>query len=538
MKLIKREPIISYKKSDDILTKLAKIRGIENIDLFFNPDKSVLHDPYLLDNIETAADKIVKALENNYKIGISYDVDVDGISSGAMAYNYLKRFTTNVYNIYAQRSEGHGIEKQLDMIQDDTDLIIIVDSSTNSTEECKMLAEKGIDIVILDHHPFEKANPFALIVNPQCDNYPNKKLSGAGVVLKILQVLDDKLNLNQFDEFYDLAACGIYADVMDVSILENRYIITQGLNNIMNPGLTALLDVMGKNKDINCQTIGFVIAPMINGAARMNKIELAIELLTNDDYYYCLDLAKQIVALNEDRKKIEQYFYDKNISTVDEEDKIAICIDNEIDKGFAGLIANKISKSCYKPAMVLKDGSRLIGSYRSYGDFDLKKFLRSLKFPSIFVEGHAGAGGFGVDKCKLGLFKSIVNNKLRNINFEPVIYYDLELDANEITEDMIKQVMKFDYLTGEGFPQAKFLVKNVFVNDKSFIGKNRDTVKINADNITLLQFKIDPDNYSDVSNFCNMNVVGALNLNEFFNPRYQETIITKQVFIDEYEIVS
>jgi single-stranded-DNA-specific exonuclease len=538
MKWVKRIPEIEYKKNDNILSKLLKIRGIKNQKEFLNPSRDNLYSPYLLANIELVASKIIEAVKGNKKIGLSCDIDTDGVSSTAFMYRYLKHLTDNVYILYHERDAGHGIENQIDKIEENTDLIIILDSSTNNAEPCKTISEKGIDIIILDHHKFENENPYALIVNPQMPNckYPNKSISGVGVVYKVLQVVDDTVGLGIVDDYIDIVAVGMYADMMRCDVLENRYIIKTGMENVTNYGLKAILE-HNKVEKVDSQTIGFKIAPLINGVTRLNNIALAIDLLTCDDYKTCLSLVAQMTLLNENRKVIEQKLFEEYRKQINEEDKIIIVTHNEESKSFNGLVATKIAQEYKRPVIVARDhGGTIAGSFRSYGDFDMNKFLKKLKFISYAV-GHEFAGGVALKSFHLNRLKDAIATELANETFEPVLAYDLELDSRDITNDLVLEVQKFDYLTGEGFRPAKFLIKDVFVDDNpKVMGKGNDTVKIKCDNLDVIKFKTDSTWASDVGVLDTIEVIGSLTLNVWTNWR-KETTITNQCMCDDYRLL-
>jgi single-stranded-DNA-specific exonuclease len=540
MKWIQKEPLISYSKKDSIITKLLKIRGIKNHKEFLNPSKDNLHNPYLLNNIELAASKIIDAVKSGEKIGISCDIDVDGVSSTALMYRYLKHLTDNIYILYHERDAGHGIGNQTSKIEDGTDLIIVLDSSTNDYDACREISEKGISIIILDHHMYENENPHALIVNPQMPNckYPNKSISGVGVVYKTLQVIDDIIGLGIVDDYIDIVAVGMYADMMRCDILENRYIIKTGMENIQNSGIKAILEHNKIDKaSIDSQTIGFKIAPLINGVARLNNIALAIELLICDDYKRCLSLVAEMTVLNEQRRVTEQKLFEEYRKQINEDDKVIIVTHDEESKSFNGLVATKIAQEYKRPVIVARNhGGIIAGSFRSYGDFDMNKFLKKFKFISYAV-GHPYAGGIGLKNFHLNRLKESINIELANETFEPVLEYDMELQSREISNDLVLEIKKFDYLTGEGFRPAKFLIKDVFVDDNpKVMGKGNDTVKIKCDNLDIIKFKTDPTWASDVCVLDTVEVVGSLNLNVWTNWK-KETTITNQCMADDIRIV-
>lgn len=537
MNWVKREPIIPYDENDTIIEKLAKIRGITDIEEYLNPSADCLHSPYLLTNIEPACERIVKAINDNEKICISLDIDMDGIASGVSLFRYLSNFTDMVYFVHGQRDLGHGIETHMEKIHPNTDLLIIVDSSSNSVKECRELKNIGMDIIIFDHHQIEKVNPYALIVNPQKDdNYPNKSLSGSAVVYKAMQVLDDMLDVQLADAYIDLIACGLYADVMDMTVIENRYIVKTGLGNIKNLGLKAILDVSNVSK-INGDTIGYIIAPMINGVARLNEIEKAIDLLLDDNYESCLDKALCLKEKNDERKKIEETYFKKIKKSINKDDKIIIIIEDTMESNFRGLIATRIANTYMKPTMVLKtnkENGTYDGSFRTYGNFNMKRFLET-ELPQVnFTIGHEGAGGVGFNINDLQTVKDIINSKIKDDQFGEAIYYDLELDCEEINEDLINQIETFNYIHGQDMP--KFLVRNIFVCERKVIGKKKDTVKIVSENdFEMIKFKTTPEWKDNVVPFSTVEAVGSLNMNSFTTWRH-ETIVTKQMNLDDIKI--
>jgi single-stranded-DNA-specific exonuclease len=548
MSWVKRNPKIKYSNKDDIVTKLLKIRGIEDRENFLNPKISSLHSPYLLKNIEYVKDRIIEAIKNGSKIAISLDSDADGITSGATMVRYLKQFTQNIQILYHQRDLGHGIENQLNLIEDNINLVIILDSSSNSTEACKTLHEKGIEVLIIDHHEIEKHNPYATIVNPQMPdcNYPNKGISGVGLTYKVIQVIDDTIGSGTADDYIDLVAVGMMADMMPMNVMENRYIVGQGLKNINNKGLLAILNQNNVDlSSVNSQTIGFTIAPLINGVARMSRIELAIDLLLEDDFEKCCEIVAEMKIVNKEKKKIEKELYKIIVTKINPDDKILTGIHEVGSKSFNGLIANKIAEEFRRPVLVLREyeGS-LMGSYRSYGNFSMKDFLhqKDIQRHIEFAVGHGGAGGIEIKANKLQKFKDAINKKLTNTEFKTELVYDMEFDVKEITTKMIREIEKFNYLTGTDFPVAKFLVKNMCISTDNkgrsvvVMGEDNDTVKIMTDDVKVIKFRTDSTWAEELGMLDYIDVIGQLTVNEWFNNWKKELVITNQLMADEYRL--
>jgi single-stranded-DNA-specific exonuclease len=533
-----------FNKKEDIVTSLLKARGISDIQEFLSPSINVLNDAHLLGNIIVVANRILQAIKNNERICISADPDSDGICCTAVMVRFISKFTNNYYVSYAQRSEGHGVEYQLEFIdKESTDLLIILDSSTNSAEACEELSE-FMDIVILDHHDVENENPFATIVNPKNDNtYPNNNISGVGVVYKVLQVLDESLGSGEVDDYIDLVAVGMYADMMPMDVLENRYLVIQGMQNIKNPGLLKILELGNVSvENVNSQTIGFTISPLLNGCARKDKLELGIELLLCDDEQRCTELVMEMRELNDIRRQEEKTLYESYLIKIDPNDKVLIAIDENASKNFNGLIANKFSQEFHRPAIVMREheGS-LAGSYRGFGTFDMKGFLNRKEIRKYikYALGHPSAGGVGLKSSNFKAFKEAMNKALKDYDFNSDIYYDYEIDASLVTPELARQIKKFDYCSGQGFPPAMFLVKEIYVEDNEdrvVMGKNRDTVKIKSCDVDVIKFKTNENWASDVGMMDTIDVVGQLSLNEWTKWN-GEVISTTQVVAETYVIV-
>lgn len=563
-KWIKRNNI---KVKDDLLLieKLAKVRGIKNLEEWMNPPSSSVNSPYNLLNIDKAVEIIIKAIHKQMKICIVADIDTDGVCSTGIMYNYLRELTPNIVYIHAQRSQGHGLETVLDKIEDDVDLVIIVDSSSNSVEACKELSEKGVPIVIIDHHKIDRENPYAVIVNCQLGDYPNKHLSGSAMCYKVCQVLDEYLSIELADDFRDLSAIGIVADMMDIKNMENRYLIYNGINNINNLGIKEILkqSKIDYSDGINTTNISFKIAPIIGACSRFDKIELALELVTTDDENRAKELVKEMIAMNEERKANQKKYVENAIESIDTSNNIIVYVDNDIDSGFRGLIATEFVERFQKPVLVLSHftyegeeskNNKYMGSARSVGVIPLQSLCMDSGL-FHFAQGHEGAFGVSFAEEDLDKIISYFNDTLDSTDLQKSIEYDLELEASDIEEMDIKQVEKFSKIVGQGFPEPKFLVKGLVAEEgytqklgnhvRAVMGSNKDTVKIICeDEFALMKFRTQ-DTYAqdiethfyDKSNFATeIDAIGSLNLNRFYHGGHKRWITTKQVFLEDYRI--
>lgn len=452
---------------------------------------------------------------------------------------YLKHFTNNISIIYHQRSQGHGISVQ--EIPEDINLLIVVDSSTNEVDKCKELIDNNIDVIILDHHPKNTFNPYAIIINPKLDNYPNKEISGATVVFKTCQVLDDLLDLDYASKYVDLCGIGMYADVMKMDEPENRYLVYKALHNITNPGIKAILE---KNKvnNINSETISYKIAPVINACARMNQIEKIIELLLEDDYNKCLLLAKDCIKLNEERKKLQAKLFKKVKDRINNDHKIIIVRVNEkdkIEKGFNGLLATQISEKYKKPTLVVKDNEgQCAGSARSVGNIPLKEILNETNlFDSL--EGHSGAFGLEFSQENInGIYDYLDKNLKEEKQDIGIIEYDLELYKDDLNKKLVQEIQWFNYLSGKNCETTKFVINNLTVFGRKVMGKLLDTVKITTEIGDVLKFKVNEFYADDLCEGDMIDVIGSVLINKWWNFQSRRWIENIQIIIDDYRLSS
>jgi single-stranded-DNA-specific exonuclease len=494
---------------------------------FLFPDRSQLNDPFQLDNMKIVVDKIKNNISNNNKIEIYADIDTDGVTSTAMMYRYLKHFTDNVFIKYHQRNDGHGVKPK--NIDNDTKLLIIVDSSTNSVNECRILNNNGIDIVILDHHQKEIENPFATIVNPHMCNYKNKSLSGAGVTWQTCRAFDLIMNTNYSDLYIDLACVGNVGDMMNVSEPETRYIIWEGLQKIHNKnanlGILVALKKMKKDYKPNATDLAFSLIPMINSSIRLNHIEDVIKLLTSDNEQECKDIVKKCVNSNDKRKTIDNSHSIIFVNTTE----------LKVQSGLLGLIANDIAGKYKKPCLVVcEDNGVLFGSGRSYGGIkNLKDILQSTNLFN-FVAGHQSS--FGVEFNKENTSKIIkkLDELLKDDNLEITIKYDLEFKKQDITFELLNEIKDISFICGEGFPEPLFLIKDIECSEVNTMGKENNHLKTNDNDIELVKFFIEQDDVNALQDSLSIDVIGKLNVNSWYNFGKKKMVYTKQIMIDDF----
>lgn len=557
VKWIQRKAKVAIKKRDEVEDKIAKMRGIKDLDEFLNPSADVLHDPYLMKNIDEASNRIILALSEQKNICVSFDPDADGLTSASTMIRYLRNYSDRVTFIYGERNDGHGIAEMITLDTDDEkrlarnkenlqtikdcDLLILIDSSSNDDEACQFIKEElGKEIIILDHHEIERPNPHVLLVNPQqkgC-NYPNKFLSGAGVVFKVMQVMEDTLDQVDPFNYIDLIAVGMYADIMRIDIPENRYIILQGLRNVKTMGLTRILKgAKIDNWNLDCNAIGFGIAPLLNGTARMDELRLAIDLLLEDDDNKCKPLRLKMQKLNERRKEIQKDLFESYSKKVNLSEKLLVVLDDKSSKGFNGVVAQQLSDTFKRPVIVGRNHKGTIsGSFRGYGKMKLKSFLGGFSdIAEIEVLGHEGAGGIVMPSENLELLQEYINKFLPELDEkEQTVIYDLEFTPEEAIEN-IRVIEKFNKLTGNGFPKVIVRVNGITVDTVDCIGKTMETVKFKTfDEMELIKFRVNDQYGSNVGCWDSIDVVGVLSMNEFYNFKLKQKIYTPQIMIEDF----
>lgn len=530
--------------------QLQKIRNIKNLQTFLTPSKKDCHDGMKLKNMSAAVKRTITAIESNEMIVIAGDADCDGVTSLTIAYRYLNNYTDNIAMSYAQKAEGHGIEHQIEYLEDNfrnIDLLIIVDSSSSSVQGVEEVKEMfDCDVIILDHHEIENRTlPNAILVNPQQkeDSYPNKDLSGAGVVFKWIEQVEKHLPNGVVNvwQYLDLVAVGMIADVMKVTEPENRYLMMAGMKSFENTGLKRILKGASIEADrVTSTDVGFSIAPLINGAIRLGKIELPIQLLNTDDEVEARKLRLEMHKLNEARKAQQSEYADVVFSDLGlyPKDKVII-VAYDIPPEYNGLVAQTVAQRYQRPCILLnhpKAGTDIYGgSGRSFAEFDLKQLLNESGLVKQAV-GHAGAMGVYIKEANIPLLVEYINE-----NYNPektanmVNYYDLEIKPEEVSA-WIPVVQRFNRLAGRGFDRIKVKITNIMVEEIVVMGKRSDTVKITTyDGVNLLKFKTSSSYAQELSDMQFIDVYGELQLNRWFR-RGMGWVETPQLFIENYEV--
>lgn len=542
-------------------------RHIENLELFLHPSERELHDFMLLDNIITAANCVIKHIKNNSRIFIQIDSDTDGYTSAAIIYLYIKKINPNI-DICWRVHEGkqHGLI--VDTIPEDVQLVIAPDSSSNDYQQHLELREKGIDVVVLDHHESDGGySKNAIVVNNQLsENYPNKSLCGAGVTYKFCCCLDNLLGVNYAKDFIDLTATGMIGDMMELCDLETRYIVNTGINNITNFGLMSMVEKQSYSmgNKVTPTGIAFYIVPLINALIRVGTNEEKeilfrafiepneivpstkrghkpgdVETVCGQAVRICTNAKNR-----QDRMKLKVYEnLDFKIQKLGlDRHKIIIVEverDDEFDNTLTGLVAMQLVTRYKKPVCVVRENSDgfLRGSARgvSHGPIaDLRQFFMESGYFEYAV-GHANAHGVSIHKDRLENFLTYADKELENVDFNENVY---EVDLittgeNEYLKDIIIALGELNEIWGQGMEEPLIAIEKIHLtkNDVQAIGANKDTVKFTVNGITYIKFKDESLLEKLTQNLTmTVTVLGRANLNEYMGNR------TPQILIENYEV--
>ena len=562
-----------------IVEQIFVNRGIPRTEVSHYLDTSVMDvlDPAQIDNIKEGAQMLIRHIKNNDKVFIQIDSDCDGFTSSAVLLNYLNRlfpaFTQHNITYRVQDGKQHGLI--LDHIPKSVKLVIAPDSSSNDYEIHKALRDQGIDVLVIDHHEAEKVSSYACVINNQLCDYPNKTLSGVGMVYKFCSYIDKLLNKDIATEFLDLVAVGIVGDVMDLREFETKYLVSAGCANVRNPHIKSRMasnDFCFKGT-LTPFNIAFYVAPFLNAVNRSGTFTektLVFESLLDYKAYEQVPSTKR-GAKGELKTLVEQAIRTSNNiknrqSKVEEtssklvEDLIAkgkllnnkilvvpIPMTELLDQNLIGLIANQIASKYQKPTLILNErvhGDEIIweGSGRNFANSPLKDFKAFLQESGLFEysEGHGNAFGAGITPENLPKFIEYANNKLADFNFEPQYLVDFIFDRSNPTtlKYAILEIGALKKHWGQGVEEPLVVIKDIKITkDNLTLYEKGPTLKITIpgeDGITLTKFRSSEDEYEALytdSGCVTINVIGTCEINSWNGYCYP------QITIKDYEIV-
>lgn len=450
--------IKDFAEKHNLCFKTAQIlmqRGIDNdqkLNSFLNPSLDDLKDPFLLFGMKDCNDRIQKAINQNERILLYGDYDVDGISAVTILYNFLKDKVTNLnYFLPSRYVDGYGLtidsaKKVIDKFK--PDLIITVDCGISCATEVDFIKSQNIDIIITDHHEPAEVLPDTIVVDPKIPNQPYgfSGLCGAGVALKVVQSFVGKDNLQQY-----LPVCAI-ATVSDIVPLvdENRAIVKLGLSmqNNLPQGIKKLLKNL-KITTINSQTISFKIAPRLNAGGRMGNAYTALDLFISEDNNLLSNSLKTLLEQNTQRQLLSQQIYTDCLEQIKQnklyQNRAIILKSDKWDSGLLGIACARLVDDFCKPVFLFSEvEDELKGSVRSFGDINVHTLLSHCNEVLDTFGGHSMAAGLGLKSNKFENFKLQVFNYLNKHTTEkdylPVKVYDVAIKLEDINLKFAKEL--------------------------------------------------------------------------------------------------
>ena len=446
-----------------------------------------LLDPFLMTDMDKAAGRVGLAMARGEKIAVFGDYDVDGITSTCLLTDFLRRHGANVVSYIPGRlEEGYGLNPIAiaQLSQEGVQLIITVDCGITAVAEAELCRELGIDLVITDHHECKDALPYAAaVVDPHRPDggYPHKNLSGVGVAFKLASALcgDQEEVLR---DYADMVCLGTVADVMPLQG-ENRVFVARGLQSLARttrPGIAALMAESGCDaKNVSASSIGFMLAPRINAAGRLGKIELAVELFLTDDPGRAAEVAKQLCDLNRQRQSVESEIYDQAVAMLPagQPPEAIVLADETWHQGVVGIVASRIAEEYACPAfLICLDGEHGKASSRSHGGFNLFASLTALSSLLESYGGHELAAGFTINRANIPEFRRQICQLAAGFYSDDTPRTSLEIDcaipAELLTISNIESLSVLEPC-GNCCPKPVLMMKNLTIERITMVGGGR-----------------------------------------------------------------
>ena len=466
---------------------------------FFHPQLSELHDPFLMNDMQTAVERINKALAGKERILVYGDYDVDGCTAVALVYKFLRQFCSNIdYYIPDRYEEGYGISKKgIDFAAaTGVRLIIVLDCGIKAVEEIAYAKSLGVDFIICDHHVPDSELPEAVaILNPKrTDNrYPDTNLSGCGVGFKLMQAFAQSNGIAQgrLVPLLDLCVVSIASDIVPITG-ENRILAYHGLRSLnTNPGtgLRAIIEVCGLgDRELTMNDIIFKIGPRINASGRMQSGGEAVALLVENDFTEAMEQAERINLYNEARKDLDRQMTEEAVELVRDlpglDDRRAVVIYNEEwHKGIIGIMASRLTEQYYRPAVVLTRSEDLAtGSARSVSGFDVYKAVQSCEDLLENFGGHTYAAGLSMKVENVPefsrRFEAYVAEHIKDEQTQATLDVDAVLDFKDVNFDFYRQLKRFAPF-GPGNARPVFCTFRVYdYGTSKVVGRGQEHIKL------------------------------------------------------------
>ena len=473
---------------DPVLAALLVQRGVHTFEQarsFFRPSLDDLHDPFLMTDMEKAVERVHQAVSTGEKILIYGDYDVDGTTAVSLVYTFLSRLTRQVdFYIPERYDEGYGVSyKGIDWASENGfKLIITLDCGIKANEKVEYAREKGIDVIICDHHLPENELPKAVaVLDPKREDcfYPFDDLSGCGVGFKLVQAYSQKYDVpfETLIPLLDLLVVSIASDLVSV-IGENRILAHYGLkqlNTHPREGLLAMIQLSGLEPGhLTIDDIVFKIGPRINAAGRMESGRIAVELLTASNVNDAIRIGNEINEHNNERKNIDRRITQEALEMVESGNclssgKATIVYNPQWHKGVVGIVASRLVEAYYKPTIVftMSQGGLVTGSARSVHGFDLYEAIESCADLLENFGGHLYAAGLTLKEENLPIFceriEKHISGKIIPEMQTPVVDIDAMLNFSQITPKFLRILKQFQPF-GPGNSAPVFRTDNVYDN--------------------------------------------------------------------------
>jgi single-stranded-DNA-specific exonuclease len=527
---------------DETIAKLLALRGISSFEeakTFFRPSLETLHDPFLMKGMNIAIERIIKAINNNEKVLIFGDYDVDGTTSVALVYSFFKKYISEIrYYIPDRYIEGYGISfKSIDYAEEHNySLIIALDCGIKANDKIDYANSKNIDFIICDHHlPGEEIPNAIAVLDPKQSDcpYPYKELAGCGIGFKLAQAfcLQNSIDEREVFDYLDLVVTSIAADIVPIDG-ENRVLAHFGLkllNTNPRPGLKALLALnKQQDKELDINTLVFTIAPRINAAGRIEHGSKAVELLISDTDE-ATEFSKKINETNSQRRDIDISITDEAFETMDLDPitpfkKSTVLFNPTWHKGVVGIVASRMIERYYKPTIILTESNGMAtGSARSVKDFDVYTAIENCSHLLEQFGGHKFAAGLSLKTENVKAFAEAFENEVsRTIKAEmlnPTVEIDLEILLDNINDKLIRILNQFAP-HGPNNMTPLFCSKNILdTGYAKIVGNNHLKLEVYQPTTQLTKIEAIAFNKGDFLNFFKRNIpvdiVYKIKVNEF-----------------------
>ena len=505
------EYIEQFPEQNRLVLQLLYNRGIapNNVEHFLQPEYANLYSPFLFQEMELAANRIWEAIEKKEKIYIYGDYDADAVTANAVLQQTFRYLRVEASSYIPDRfSEGYGlnVEAFKKLKADGAQVVITVDCGTNSVAEAEFCRANGIDLIITDHHEITGATPAAFaLVNPKnpADLYPDNQITGVGVAYKLaVALLSNQTKVcaakgileheyvPEWDKWLlDLVAIGTVADVHSL-LGENRILVRFGLKVLQKTkwiGLRQLMENAGLDRAhdiLDTRTLGFVVAPRINAAGRLEHADIALNLLISKDYAEAIELSNQMEDINRRRKDMTARIVSEAKSEAELilDRRVLMLANENWPKGLVGIVAGKLADQYKRPVLVLEKGElESTGSARSSGDFNIVECLKVSSHLLVKFGGHKQAAGLTVASENLEiLYQEILrfaDSQPPSENKQDILQLEAELSPEELRMETAEDIARLEPF-GEGNPVPGFMVKDVELVNFRLVGAKQQHLQL------------------------------------------------------------